>query len=135
VQRVGALDLASTKQLCNMYAQRAGVWIAPVGVSSTPPGLPHSQNSGGTPSHSQLHIKSPHSSTENGPPPGSPASVQSTSSYRSGTSYQPGSSYTGGQPPQSMYRPPFKNVENVIVGIPFSGDIFYLRKRLAYLRL
>ena len=101
-QRIGPLPLPATKRLSNIFAFRAGAW--------TPPGAPVGP---GGPIN-----KFPPAGGR--PPPG-------------GGMYGPGGGPSGGAEGQvtSMYRPPFRFTETVMVDIPFQDNGYQVKSRYA----
>lgn len=120
-QRVGSISLRETRALANRFAVLARVWFPP---ASPPPMGPADRGQSAPPFGFNRGQQPPLSFTPQGR--GNPAV---------GGTFQGGASGGRMQTPHmqvhNIYKPPFENVENVYIDIPFSGDGFHLRKRYA----
>lgn len=104
-ERIGPISLVNTKRLSNIFAFRAGAWH--------PPAPPGSMNA--------------------------PLGPQRGNSHQLGI-YGPGPALHHGGPlgrdgvPTSMYRPPYRNTETVIIDIPYSDNGYHVRNRILGVR-
>ena len=98
-QRIGPLPLPATKRLSNIFAFRAGAW-APPGPAG-PPGGPGNKFPGGRPGSQGGGMYGP-----GGAPPGA-----------------------GDAPVTSMYRPPYRYTETVMVDIPYEDNGYQVKSR------
>ena len=111
-QRVGPIDLATTKRICNIFAQRSGIWNSQVVMpNQAPPPLLES------------HVFAPPTNRNSFAEHDFPGKYGPSSRGN----FIPGSAPVG--PPATMYKPPFQFVDTVFVGSVFNGDNFQFRKR------
>lgn len=117
-QRIGPLDLNTTKRLVNIFAIRAGAWVPPQTSTRIPTQPPHFPTAGAAPTPSVTGPVSAPMPRQLPPRPHPPAPFAPNGAL---------------QPPfgaSKTFRPQFRNNDTVFVGIPFVGDGFLLRKRL-----